>query len=90
MPEHHEHGEHEHRSRHRRSEEDRRKSEEEISAIANDPEKLAREVILLKKELNRLHYKVKSGFSNGRKATLIGQVIIVCLLLVVIGLIVRN
>lgn len=89
MPEHHQ-GEHEHRHRHHRSDEDRRKSEEEIAAIAHDPEKLAREVILLKKELNRLHYKVKAGFSNNRKATTIGQVVITALLLVVIALLVKH
>ena len=71
-----------HSRRHRNSEE---KFEEEVKQFTEDPAKLAREILSLKKELNRLHYKVKSYQESNRSLQVISVVITLILLGVIVA-----
>ncbi|HMP92995.1 MAG TPA: hypothetical protein PKD90_09010 [Phnomibacter sp.] len=57
--------------------------EEELKALVNDETKLAREILLLKKELNRLHFKVKNYHKQERMIAAIVNSIVIGLLLVI-------
>ena len=57
--------------------------EEEIRKVAEDDLQKAREIVMIRKELNRLHYKVKSYHNQSRIVNGIVQIIIVILLLVI-------
>ena len=88
---HHSNGSRRHGSRRRRhGDDDYSTMYAEAKDIAEKPELMAREILLLKKELNRLHYKVKSGFSDGRTATIIGQIVIIVLLGVILLLLLKS
>ena len=58
--------------------------EEEISKVAQNDMLKAREIVMIRKELNRLHYKVKSYHNQTRIVNAIVHLVIVLLLLVVI------
>jgi uncharacterized protein YlxW (UPF0749 family) len=73
---------HKHSRRHRYSDE---KFEEEVKQVSEDPAKLAREILSLKKELNRLHYKVKTYQESSRNLQIIVGVITLILLGVIVG-----
>ncbi len=66
-----------HTHRHRNSDE---RFEEEVKAFSEDNTKLAREIITLKKELSRLHYKVKTYQEKNRTFHFISNSIIIFLL----------
>jgi hypothetical protein len=57
--------------------------EEEIRKVAEDDLQKAREIVMIRKELNRLHYKVKSYHNQARIVNGIVQIVIVILLLVI-------
>lgn len=57
--------------------------EEEIRKVAEDDLQKAREIVMIRKELNRLHYKVKSYHNQSRIVNGIVQIVIVILLLVI-------
>ena len=69
--------------KHSRSGEISSKMEEELKALINDDAKLAREILLLKKELNRLHFKVKSYNKQQSTISAIVNSIVIGLLLVI-------
>ncbi len=73
---------HKHSRRHRNSDE---KFEEEVKQFTEDPAKLAREILSLKKELNRLHYKVKTYQESNRSLQIISTVITLILLGVIVA-----
>jgi len=73
---------HKHSRRHRNNDE---KFEEEVKQFTEDPAKLAREILSLKKELNRLHYKVKSYQESNRSLQIISAVITFILLGVIVA-----
>ena len=62
------------------------KQEEEIASIASNNVHLAREIVNLKKELNRLHYKTKHGFVETRRFILFLQIVIAAMLAYIIYL----
>ena len=69
-------------SRHRR---DRKLVlEQEIIKVAKDDMLKAREIVMIRKELNRLHYKVKSYHNQARVVNAVVQLVIVALLLVIV------
>ena len=69
-------------SRHRR---DRKLVlEQEIIKVAKDDMLKAREIVMIRKELNRLHYKVKSYHNQTRVVNALVQLVIVALLLVIV------
>ncbi|CAN5732033.1 hypothetical protein BH10BAC3_BH10BAC3_41960 [soil metagenome] len=69
-------------SRHRR---DRKQAlEEDIIKVAKDDMLKAREIVMIRKELNRLHYKVKSYHNQTRITNAIVQLVIIALLLVIV------
>ena len=78
------HTEHEHKSsrRHRNSDE---RFEEEVKQFTEDPAKLAREILSLKKELNRLHFKVKTYQESNRSLQIISSVVTLILLGVIVA-----
>ena len=57
--------------------------EEDAKKLAEDNAMLAREVLLLKKEMNRLHYKVKSYNNQNRVVNAIINTVVIALLLVI-------
>lgn len=57
--------------------------EQEIKKLAEDEYEKARELLMIKKELNRLHYKVKNYHNQTRIVNAVIQVVIVILLLVI-------
>jgi ABC-type lipoprotein release transport system permease subunit len=59
------------------------KFDNEVRLFTEDPSKLAREILSLKKELNRLHFKVKSYQESNRSFQLIFNIIIVSLLVII-------
>lgn len=61
--------------------EHKEKFEEEVKAFTEDPEKLAREILSLKRELNRLHYKMKSYQESNRSLMLIFNILIMVMLM---------
>jgi ABC-type lipoprotein release transport system permease subunit len=67
--------------RHQREGQDR--LEEEVKLFTEDPAKLAREILSLKKELNRLHFKVKNYQESNRSFQLIFNLIIVAMLAII-------
>jgi uncharacterized membrane protein len=69
--------------RHSRSGEFSQKMEEELKAILHDETRLAREILLMKKELNRLHYKVKHYNQQQRLMGAIVNSLVIGLLLVI-------
>ena len=71
------------------SKERQQKQEEEIANIAGNNLNMAREIVNLKKELNRLHYKTKHGFVDQRRFMLFLQVINAGLLAYIIYLLMR-
>lgn len=68
------------RKHHRETQE---KFDNEVRLFTEDPSKLAREILTLKKELNRLHYKVKNYQESNRSFQLIFNIIIVTMLSVI-------
>lgn len=73
---------HKHNRRHRSKDE---KLEDEVRLFTEDPSKLAREILSLKKELNRLHYKVKTYQESNRSLQIISVVITFILLGVIVA-----
>jgi hypothetical protein len=72
------------RRKSRRSSADRSaRMEEEVIKIANDDKALAREILLLKKEIGRLHYKVKNYNSQNRVINFVIAAVIIALLVVI-------
>ena len=69
--------------RHSRSGEFNSRMEEELKALVNDETKLAREILLLKKELNRLHFKVKNYHKQDKMISAIVNSVVIGLLLVI-------
>jgi hypothetical protein len=69
--------------RHSRSGELSAKMEEELKSLVNDETKLAREILLIKKELNRLHYKVKNYNKQQSTITAIVNSVVIGLLLII-------
>jgi ABC-type lipoprotein release transport system permease subunit len=59
------------------------KFDQEVRLFTEDPAKLAREILSLKKELNRLHFKVKSYQESNRSFQLIFNIVIVALLAII-------
>jgi hypothetical protein len=57
--------------------------EEEIARIAKDESLKARELVLMKKEISRLHYKVKAYHSQNRILNIVFNIITISLLLVI-------
>ncbi|WP_416438825.1 hypothetical protein [Phnomibacter sp. MR] len=74
--------EHKHDRHHRNSDE---KFEAEVKQFTEDPAKLAREILSLKKELNRLHYKVKTYQESNRSLQIISVVTTFILLGVIVA-----
>jgi hypothetical protein len=71
--------------RHRsRSRERKQSLEEQVLNVAKDDIQKARELVMIRKELLRLHYKVKNYHNQARLANGIIQLVIVALLLVVL------
>jgi hypothetical protein len=72
--------------RHRSSRHRERKQslEEQVLNVAKDDIQKARELVMIRKELLRLHYKVKNYHNQTRLANGIIQLVIVALLLVVL------
>ncbi len=58
--------------------------EQEIVKVSQDEMLRAREIVMIRKELNRLHYKVKTYHNQTRLVNGIVQLVIVILLLVII------
>ncbi|TAD85980.1 MAG: hypothetical protein EAY75_09845 [Bacteroidetes bacterium] len=69
--------------RHSRSGELSEKMEEELKSLVKDEVKLAREILLIKKELNRLHYKVKDYNKQQSTINAIVNSVVIGLLLVI-------
>lgn len=69
--------------KHSRSGELSAKMEEELKSIVTDETKLAREILLIKKELNRLHFKVKNYNKQQSTITAIVNSVVIGLLLVI-------
>jgi ABC-type lipoprotein release transport system permease subunit len=68
----------------RRTERDgQEKLDSEVRLFTEDPSKLAREILSLKKELNRLHFKVKNYQESNRSFQLIFNIIILVLLAII-------
>lgn len=59
------------------------KFEAEVKAFTENPDRLAREILSLKKEMNRLHYKVKSYQQSNRRLQVISSVISLLLLVMI-------
>ena len=76
----------EERPERRRSQHRERKQslEEQISSVAKDDNLKARELVMIRKELLRLHYKVKNYHNQARISNGIIQLVIIALLLVVL------
>lgn len=71
---------HSHRHHHRDSE---ARMEDEIRAFLKDETRMAREVITLRKELNRLHYKVKTyQQANKTMQTMYGVISLILLAII--------
>ncbi|HSC55191.1 MAG TPA: hypothetical protein VLC98_16280 [Phnomibacter sp.] len=68
----------------RSSRDSQEKFEQEVHLFTEDPAKLGREILSLKKELNRLHYKVKTYQESNRTFQLIFNIVIVVMLSVII------
>ncbi len=60
------------------------KLEQEIKAVASDELGMAREIVNLKKELNRLHYKVKHYQQQSRVVNAIVNTIFIILLVAIL------
>ena len=60
------------------------KLEQDVKKIAEDDEAMAREIILLKKELSRLHYKVKHYHNQSRVVNAIVNSVVVLLLIAIL------
>lgn len=73
-----------HRSSQRRHKDSAAKIQEEIISFQQDETKMAREIILLRKELSRLHYKVKAYQNNNRTMAIVFNTIIIALLVVIV------
>ena len=58
--------------------------EQDVKKIAVDDEAMAREILLLKKELSRLHYKVKHYHNQGRVINAIVNSVVILLLIAVL------
>jgi hypothetical protein len=58
--------------------------EEDVKKIAQDDEAMAREIVLLKKELSRLHYKVKHYHNQSRVVNAIVNSVVVLLLIAIL------
>ncbi|MES2646313.1 MAG: hypothetical protein V4717_05520 [Bacteroidota bacterium] len=58
--------------------------EQEIVKVSQDEMLRAREIVMIRKELNRLHFKVKNYHNQTRLVNAIIQIVIVILLLVII------
>lgn len=59
------------------------KTEEELKTFLEDPTKLPKEIMLLKKELSRLHYKIKFYHQQERLGQLvIGSITLILLLII--------
>ena len=70
------------RSNHHR---DRKQNlEEQILNVAKDDHLKAREIVMIRRELMRLHYKVKNYHNQARMANGIMQLVIIALLLVIL------
>jgi hypothetical protein len=69
--------------KHSRSGELSAKMEDELTSLVNDKTKLAREILLIKKELNRLHYKVKNYNKQQSTINAIVNSVVIGLLLVI-------
>jgi hypothetical protein len=69
--------------KHSRSGELSAKMEEELKSLVNDEIKLAREILLIKKELNRLHYKIKNYNKQQSTINAIVNSVVIGLLLVI-------
>jgi predicted RNase H-like nuclease (RuvC/YqgF family) len=69
--------------RHSRHGEFSARMEEELKSLVQDETKLAREILMLKKELNRLHFKVKNYHKESRMISAIVNSIVIGLLLVI-------
>ncbi len=93
MPSHHHstsgNGEHRHSNSRHHSEENRQQLEDQARAIAQDNEKMALEILLLKRELTKMQLRIKSGFQENRKATWVGQIIIMAMVAIVITLLIK-
>lgn len=71
------HESHSHRHHHRDSE---ARMEDEIKAFLKDETRMAREIITLRKEVNRLHYKVKTyQQANKTMQTMYGVITLILL-----------
>lgn len=74
------HQSHSHRHSHRDSE---ARLEEEVRAFLKDETRMAREIITLRKELNRLHFKVKSyQQANKTMQTMYGVITLILLAII--------
>lgn len=71
------------KSKSRRSDRNAR-TEQDIKAMASDDAVMAREVMQLKKELSRLHYKVKHYHNQTRVVNAIVNSVVVALLLAIL------
>lgn len=71
-----------HSSRHYR--EKKQSLEEQVLNVANNDLEKARELVMIRKELLRLHYKVKNYHSQARLTNSIAQLVIIILLLVIL------
>jgi len=60
------------------------KLEQEVKSLAGDDEAMAREILLLKKELSRLHYKVKHYHNQSRVINAIVNSVVILLLIAVL------
>jgi len=58
--------------------------EQEILKVSQDDVHRAREIVMIRKELNRLHYKVKTYHNQTRMVNAIIQLVIIALLLVIV------
>ena len=72
------------RKRRSRNSEQSAKFEEDVKALAGDDAMIARELLLLKKEMSRLHYKVKTYHNQTRIVNGIINTVIIGLLLVIV------
>lgn len=57
--------------------------EQEVKKVYEDEMYKAREIVMIRKELNRLHYKVKTYHNQTRLVNAIVQLVMVALLLVI-------
>lgn len=71
--------------RRRSSRRDRRQNiEEQVLNVAKDDMQKAREIVMIRKELLRLHYKMKTYHNQARLSNAIIQLVIVALLVVIL------